>query len=76
MNFADVDPQLSSATLQGVESLGLKVMTPVQAACLPLFLKHKDVLVQAPTGSGKTIAFVLPIFEMLTRNNINYKFLF
>ena len=40
-------------------------MTPVQASTIPLFMKHKDVVVEAVTGSGKTLAFVIPILERL-----------
>ena len=39
----------------------------VQAACIPLFMAHKDVVVQAQTGSGKTLSFVIPAFEALLR---------
>ncbi|EAU84793.2 ATP-dependent rRNA helicase spb4 [Coprinopsis cinerea okayama7 len=42
-------------------------MTPVQSATIPLFMKHKDVVVEAVTGSGKTLAFVIPILEKLIR---------
>ncbi|KAH9482660.1 ATP-dependent rRNA helicase SPB4 [Psilocybe cubensis] len=42
-------------------------MTPVQASTIPLFMKHKDVVVEAVTGSGKTLAFVIPIIERLIR---------
>lgn len=42
-------------------------MTPVQASTIPLFMKHKDVVVEAVTGSGKTLAFVIPILERLIR---------
>eukprot|EP00587_Corethron_hystrix_P002255 CAMPEP_0113308882 /NCGR_PEP_ID=MMETSP0010_2-20120614/7157_1 /TAXON_ID=216773 ORGANISM="Corethron hystrix, Strain 308" /NCGR_SAMPLE_ID=MMETSP0010_2 /ASSEMBLY_ACC=CAM_ASM_000155 /LENGTH=564 /DNA_ID=CAMNT_0000164041 /DNA_START=312 /DNA_END=2006 /DNA_ORIENTATION=- /assembly_acc=CAM_ASM_000155 len=42
-------------------------MTPVQAATITPFLTNKDVLVQAVTGSGKTIAYLLPLFAMLFR---------
>ncbi|KAI8983491.1 P-loop containing nucleoside triphosphate hydrolase protein [Pilobolus umbonatus] len=40
-------------------------MTPVQASAIPLFMKNKDVVVEAVTGSGKTLAFVVPILEKL-----------
>jgi ATP-dependent RNA helicase DDX55/SPB4 len=46
---------------------GFPVPTPVQAAAIPLFLGRRDVLVQAATGSGKTIAFLLPVFEILSQ---------
>ena len=42
-------------------------MTPVQASTIPLFMKHRDVVVEAVTGSGKTLAFVIPILERLIR---------
>ncbi|RIB07190.1 P-loop containing nucleoside triphosphate hydrolase protein [Gigaspora rosea] len=42
-------------------------MTPVQAGAIPLFMKNKDVVVEAVTGSGKTLAFVIPIIEKLVR---------
>ncbi|KAG9079996.1 ATP-dependent rRNA helicase spb4, partial [Ceratobasidium sp. 370] len=42
-------------------------MTPVQASTIPLFMKHKDVVVEAVTGSGKTLAFVIPVIEKLVR---------
>lgn len=42
-------------------------MTPVQASTIPLFMKNKDVVVEAVTGSGKTLAFVIPILERLIR---------
>ena len=42
-------------------------MTPVQASTIPLFMRHKDVVVEAVTGSGKTLAFVIPILEKLIR---------
>lgn len=65
--FADVLPPLLSQTLSVVASLGFTSMTPVQAAVLPLFIGNKDVAVEACTGSGKTIAYVIPILEKLQR---------
>ncbi|KAK9449103.1 P-loop containing nucleoside triphosphate hydrolase protein [Limtongia smithiae] len=47
--------------------MGYPAMTPVQAAAIPLFRSNKDVVVEAVTGSGKTIAFLLPIVEILYR---------
>lgn len=45
--------------------MGHSQMTPVQASTIPLFMRHKDVVVEAVTGSGKTLAFVVPILEKL-----------
>jgi len=47
--------------------MGHTQMTPVQASTIPLFMRHKDVVVEAVTGSGKTLAFVIPVLERLTR---------
>lgn len=59
--------QLSLSSLDVIQSLGYHQMTPVQASTIPLFLKNKDVVVEAVTGSGKTLAFVIPIIERLIR---------
>lgn len=40
--------------------------TPVQWACIPPALQGRDVIGSAKTGSGKTIAFVLPILNKLS----------
>lgn len=42
-------------------------MTPVQASTIPLFMNNKDVIVEAVTGSGKTLSFIIPIIEMIKR---------
>ena len=56
---------LSSAALANLEQLGYVRMTEIQAASLPLALAGRDVLAQASTGSGKTVAFGLPLVERL-----------
>ena len=47
--------------------MGFERMTPVQASTIPLFMAHKDVVVEAVTGSGKTLTFLIPIVERLLR---------
>jgi ATP-dependent RNA helicase DDX55/SPB4 len=42
-------------------------MTPVQASTIPFFMGSKDVVVEAVTGSGKTLTFVIPVLERLIR---------
>jgi ATP-dependent RNA helicase DDX55/SPB4 len=73
MNFDQIEPKLSVKTLETIKSLHFNVMTPVQTATIPLFLKNKDVCVEATTGSGKTIAFGIPIFEILSKYILNLK---
>jgi len=56
---------------QAAERAGWSVLTPVQATTIPYLRAHRDVMVQAQTGSGKTGAFVLPILERVDpRKNI------
>ncbi|EOD04929.1 hypothetical protein EMIHUDRAFT_259398 [Emiliania huxleyi CCMP1516] len=56
--------------LKAVQKLGLETPTPVQARCIPLALAGKDVLAKAPTGSGKTYAYVVPMLQkVLTRQD-------
>ncbi|KAG6017992.1 ATP-dependent rRNA helicase spb4 [Claviceps pusilla] len=60
-------PALPQWILDAVQSLGFSQMTPVQAATMPHFMGNKDVVVEAVTGSGKTIAFLLPIVQRILR---------
>ena len=59
--------ELSGPTLQGLEEMGFKTMTPVQEKSIPPLLAGKDVLGAARTGSGKTLAFLIPAIELLHR---------
>jgi ATP-independent RNA helicase DbpA len=56
---------LDAATLANLAALGFAQMTPVQAASLPAALEGADLIVQAPTGSGKTAAFGLSLLARL-----------
>ena len=39
----------------------------MQASTIPLFMGYKDVVVEAVTGSGKTLSFLIPVVEKLLR---------
>ncbi|MBV9119605.1 MAG: DEAD/DEAH box helicase, partial [Chloroflexi bacterium] len=52
------------ATLQTVS---YRSPSPVQAEAIPALLAGSDVVTQAPTGTGKTAAFGIPLIERLTR---------
>uniref|UniRef100_A0A8C4QM37 RNA helicase n=1 Tax=Eptatretus burgeri TaxID=7764 RepID=A0A8C4QM37_EPTBU len=64
---------LSEQLLKNVASLGFKRPSPVQAQSLPAMLKGLEVLVAAPTGTGKTLAFGLPIVHHLAKDKKKYK---
>ena len=61
---------LSPALLQGVDALGYTRMTAIQAQALPAILDGRDLIAQAPTGSGKTAAFGLGLLHRLDPSQI------
>ncbi|KAI9498245.1 P-loop containing nucleoside triphosphate hydrolase protein [Zychaea mexicana] len=65
--WGTLETPLSTEILDTLATMGFDTMTPVQAGAIPLFMKNKDVVVEAVTGSGKTLAFVIPIIEKLLR---------
>jgi ATP-dependent RNA helicase RhlB len=56
---------LPDALLAGVRQAGFECCTPIQAQALPLALTGRDVAGQAQTGTGKTAAFLLAMFNHL-----------
>ncbi|KAF0046082.1 ATP-dependent RNA helicase DDX55 [Scophthalmus maximus] len=65
--------RLNDGVLQTLDELKFTHMTPVQSACIPLFMSNKDVAAEAVTGSGKTLAFVIPIIELLLKREEKLK---
>ncbi|CAH2073495.1 unnamed protein product [Thlaspi arvense] len=59
---------LSPLSLKAIVDAGFKTMTVVQEATLPIILKGKDVLAKAKTGTGKTVAFLLPSIEAVLKS--------
>uniref|UniRef100_A0A7S1IKQ0 RNA helicase n=1 Tax=Eutreptiella gymnastica TaxID=73025 RepID=A0A7S1IKQ0_9EUGL len=59
---------LSVAMRQRLETMGLEYATEVQKACIPPALKGLDVTGQAKTGTGKTLAFLIPVIETLVKS--------
>lgn len=60
---------ISQYTKDRLSSARFSTMTPVQAAAIPQALEGKDILATAQTGTGKTLAFLIPIIEDLLQNN-------
>lgn len=58
---------ISRLSLKGIQDAGYERMTVVQEATLPVILEGKDVLAKAKTGTGKTVAFLLPSIETVSQ---------
>lgn len=54
--------------VQALQRSGLKEPTPVQTQTIPLLLEGRDVVAQAQTGTGKTLAFLLPVLQRIDLN--------
>ena len=57
------DLGLSDAMLKALEKKGYGYPTTIQAEAIPHFMQWKDVIAKAPTGTGKTFAFGIPMIE-------------
>ncbi len=57
--------KLDGRVRQGLQAAGYEKATPIQAVAIPAILAGRDVIGTAPTGTGKTAAFVLPILHNL-----------
>jgi ATP-dependent RNA helicase RhlE len=61
--------QLSAPLLSELERAGFTAPRPIQTKAIPVALQGRDLMARAPTGTGKTLAFALPILERLGRGS-------
>jgi ATP-dependent RNA helicase RhlE len=57
--------RLSSGLQQRLATANFTTLTPIQESAIPPALEGKDVIGTAQTGTGKTLAFLIPLMEML-----------
>lgn len=62
-NFADLE--LDDNLIEAINEMGYERPTQIQAEAIPHALDGRDILASAPTGTGKTAAFVLPALQYL-----------
>jgi ATP-dependent RNA helicase DeaD len=67
IRFQDVT--LTKEVEKAISDMGFEEMTPIQALTIPPILEGKDIVGQAQTGTGKTIAFAIPIIEAVKQRS-------
>ncbi len=61
MDFKELG--ISKSIVDILENSGIAEPTPIQNQCIQIVKEGRDVIAEAQTGTGKTLAFLLPIFE-------------
>eukprot|EP00003_Mantamonas_plastica_P012836 TRINITY_DN227_c0_g1_i12.p2 TRINITY_DN227_c0_g1~~TRINITY_DN227_c0_g1_i12.p2 ORF type:complete len:667 (-),score=241.72 TRINITY_DN227_c0_g1_i12:3884-5839(-) len=65
IDFSFESLDISEETMKGIKDKGYEEMREIQAKSIPLSLAGYDILAAARTGSGKTMAFLIPAIELL-----------
>lgn len=63
MTFQEIG--ISINTINGLKDMNINNPTLVQEKAIPLILKGQNIIVQSKTGTGKTLAYVIPIIECM-----------
>ncbi len=67
--YCDLETEdLSELLLESIKRAGWDSLMPVQSKAMPYMIDQCDLMVQSKTGSGKTGAFVLPLFDIIDIN--------
>ena len=62
-SFSQLD--ISKEVLKAIDRMGFSQVTPVQAKTIPVMMAGRDIIAIAPTGTGKTCAFGIPMLEYM-----------
>jgi len=60
--------ELPNALIASLMRLGITIPTPIQQETIPLALQGFDILASSQTGTGKTIAYLVPLIQKITKN--------
>ena len=63
MNFSNLE--IENKLKKSIEFAEYKTPTPIQSKSIPISLKGRDILGTAQTGTGKTLAFTIPMLNKL-----------
>ncbi|KAG2459568.1 DDX18 helicase, partial [Polypterus senegalus] len=64
-SFSSLSDMVSENTLKGIKDMGFEEMTEIQHKSIRPLLEGRDILAAARTGSGKTMAFLIPAIELI-----------
>jgi len=64
------DLGISEEICSGLEAAGIFTTFPIQALALPLALRGQDIIGQARTGTGKTLAFGIPLLQLIEEGSV------
>ena len=63
MNFPELSSSVRPEIIRATQAMGYTEMTEIQQKAIPLMLAGHDMIAKAPTGTGKTVAFGIPILQ-------------
>ena len=63
MNFTELSSSVRPEIIRATQAMGYTEMTEIQEKAIPLMLDGHDMIAKAPTGTGKTVAFGIPILQ-------------
>ncbi len=63
MNFTELSSSVRPEIIRATQAMGYTEMTVIQQKAIPLMLAGHDMIAKAPTGTGKTVAFGIPILQ-------------
>ena len=69
------DLKLSEPLIRVLDEIGYETPTPIQSQAIPPLMKGRDLLGHAPTGTGKTAAFALPLLSRIDMQDKNVQVL-
>lgn len=65
MNKSFNELNINNSIVAGLEKQNITIPTDIQETAIPFALENKDIIAEAHTGTGKTLAFLIPIFEKI-----------
>ena len=63
MNFTELSSSVRPEIIRATQAMGYTEITEIQQKAIPLMLAGHDMIAKAPTGTGKTVAFGIPILQ-------------